>query len=67
MRSNLAIDLRLLLLPQLLLHLGQHLLHPLDLWDTGKRDNETCNQHPLDLWDTGKIHDETCNQHPLDL
>ena len=62
MRSNLAIDLRLLLLPQLLLHLGQHLLHPLDLWDTGKSDDETgrtcehgyicCHQHllhPLDL------------------
>ena len=36
-RSDLAVDLRLLLLPQLLLHLGQHLLHPLDLWSKKPR------------------------------
>ena len=69
-RSDLAVDLRLLLLPQLLLHLGQHLLHPLDLWCKAKSNDERAVQaqaylcydqhllHLLDLWCKAKSNDE---------
>ena len=69
-RSDLAIDLRLLLLPQLLLHLGQHLLHPLDLWSKAKSNDERAVQaqaylcydqhllHLLDLWCKAISNDE---------